>query len=33
MASIFVGFQQDKLFEITDKPLYYERYIDDTSES
>ena len=29
MANIFVGFQEEKLFETTNKPLYYSRYVDD----
>ena len=29
MANIFIGFQKEKLCEITDKPLFYVSYVDD----
>ena len=29
--NIFVGFQEEKLFESTNKPLYYVRYVDEIS--
>ena len=30
IVNIFVGFQKEKLFEITDKLLHYARYVDNT---
>ena len=30
LANIFVGFQEARLFETTNKPLFYKQYVDDT---